>query len=83
VTATATGSPLVRALGAALRKRRKALGLTLAGVAGASGVSLGYVSQVERGANSPSLETLGRLAAALGVRASVLVAEAEAGAWEW
>ena len=43
------------------RNRRKALGLTLADVAKRSNVSLGYLSQIELGKSSASVETLYRV----------------------
>jgi DNA-binding NtrC family response regulator len=55
------------ALGSFLREKRRKLGLTLQQVAYRSGVSLGYLSQVELSKNSPSIETLHRLACALQV----------------
>lgn len=56
-------------LGAAIRERRKALGLTLADMAKRTNVSLGYLSQIELGKNSASIETLYRIA--LGLRVHV------------
>jgi DNA-binding response OmpR family regulator len=55
-------------LGAAIRERRKALGLTLAEMAKRTDVSLGYLSQIELGKNSASIETLYRIALGLRVR---------------
>ncbi|NVK07277.1 MAG: helix-turn-helix transcriptional regulator [Marivivens sp.] len=54
-------------LGALVRKRRKQLGLTLQGLSDATGVSTGYVSQIERDLALPSLGTLAQLAAGLDV----------------
>jgi DNA-binding response OmpR family regulator len=59
-------------LGAAIRERRKALNLTLADVAKRAGVSLGYLSQIELGKNSASIETLYRIALALQIRLAEL-----------
>ena len=59
---------LKESLGAAIRERRKALGLTLAQMAQRTGVSLGYLSQIELGKNSASIETLYRISLGLGVR---------------
>ncbi len=56
------------ALGNAIRERRKALGLTLAEMAKRTGVSLGYLSQIELGRNSASIETLYRISLGLRVR---------------
>ena len=55
-------------LGAAIRERRKALGLTLADMAKRTNVSLGYLSQIELGKNSASIETLYRICLALGIK---------------
>ena len=59
-------------LGAAIRERRKALGLTLAEMAKRTNVSLGYLSQIELGKNSASIETLYRIALGLRVRVADL-----------
>lgn len=59
-------------LGAAIRERRKALGLTLADMAKRSNVSLGYLSQIELGKNSASIETLYRIALGLRIRVADL-----------
>lgn len=61
-------------LGAAIRERRKALNLTLAQVSDRTGVSLGYLSQIELGKNSASIETLYRICLALGLKMSELFA---------
>jgi CheY-like chemotaxis protein len=63
---------LKQALGAAIRDRRKGLGLTLAQMAQRTGVSLGYLSQIELGKNSASIETLYRVSLGLGIRMSEL-----------
>ncbi|MEM7319920.1 MAG: helix-turn-helix domain-containing protein, partial [Pseudomonadota bacterium] len=42
-------------LGQSIRLRRKELGLTMQTVADAAGLSVGFISQVERGLTSPSL----------------------------
>ena len=62
------GTPTGNAsLGARLRELRQEKGLKLAALANQSGVSLAYVSEVERGRKLPSLEVLDRLAGALGL----------------
>jgi CheY-like chemotaxis protein len=63
---------LRESLGSAIRERRKALGLTLAQMAQRTGVSLGYLSQIELGKNSASIETLYRISLGLGMRMSEL-----------
>src|SRR5205823_12238329 len=55
-------------LGLVIRERRKALGLTLADMSKRSNVSLGYLSQIELGKNSASIETLYKISLGLGVR---------------
>jgi mannose-6-phosphate isomerase-like protein (cupin superfamily)/DNA-binding XRE family transcriptional regulator len=56
--------PLV---GARIKRRRRERGLTLAGVAAATGLNVGYLSQLENDKASPSLETLAALADAFDV----------------
>jgi CheY-like chemotaxis protein len=65
-------SALRESLGAAIRERRKGLGLTLAQMAQRTGVSLGYLSQIELGKNSASIETLYRISLGLGVKMAEL-----------
>lgn len=59
-------------LGAVIRDRRKAMGLTLADMAKRTNVSLGYLSQIELGKNSASVETLYRISLGLGIRMAEL-----------
>lgn len=54
-------------VGEVLRARRIAQGLTLRDVSAKARVSLGYISEVERGQKEPSSELLAALAAALEV----------------
>jgi CheY-like chemotaxis protein len=63
---------LRESLGAVIRERRKTMGLTLAQMAQRTGVSLGYLSQIELGKNSASIETLYRISLGLGLRMSDL-----------
>src|SRR5207237_7525258 len=63
---------LRESLGSAIREKRKALGLTLAQMAQRTSVSLGYLSQIELGKNSASIETLYRIALGLRVRVADL-----------
>ncbi|MCS6863866.1 MAG: response regulator [Gemmataceae bacterium] len=67
-----TEEALKEALGQAIRERRKALGLTLANMSDRTGVSLGYLSQIELGKNSASIETLYKICLALGMKMSEL-----------
>jgi len=52
-------------LGEQIRERRRALGKTLKDVAGATGLSVGFMSQIERNQTVPSLSSLGMVAKAL------------------
>src|SRR5947209_3893752 len=56
-----------RLLGDVLRRHRQRQGRTLRDVAAAAKVSLGYLSEVERGRKEASSELLGSLCAALGI----------------
>ncbi|VTT97075.1 dna-binding response regulator : DNA-binding response regulator OS=Chondromyces apiculatus DSM 436 GN=CAP_5016 PE=4 SV=1: Response_reg: HTH_19 [Gemmataceae bacterium] len=67
-----TEDALREALGTAIRERRKALGLTLSNMSDRTNVSLGYLSQIELGKNSASIETLYRICLALGMKMSEL-----------
>lgn len=67
-----TEDALREALGNAIRERRKALGLTLSNMSDRTSVSLGYLSQIELGKNSASIETLYRICLALGMKMSEL-----------
>jgi DNA-binding response OmpR family regulator len=67
-----TEDALRESLGTAIRTRRKALGLTLADLSKRTDVSLGYLSQIELGKNSASIETLYRICLALGMKMSEL-----------
>lgn len=50
-----------------LRELRTERGLRLRDIAGQAGISVPYLSDLERGRTTPSLETLGALAAAYGI----------------
>ncbi|MGW5241177.1 helix-turn-helix domain-containing protein [Monashia sp. NPDC004114] len=59
-------SPLLREVyGLLLRRRRLAAGRTLADVAAEAGVSMAYLSEVERGLKEPSSEVLAAICIAL------------------
>lgn len=66
-----SGAPQV---GAAIRDRRKRLGLTLKALAEGCGLSVPFLSQVERNQAMPSLVSLTSIARALGVEMSYFVA---------
>jgi DNA-binding response OmpR family regulator len=59
---------LRESLGKAIRERRKSLGLTLAQLAKRTKMSIGYLSQIELGKNSASIEKLYRISLGLGVK---------------
>ncbi len=63
---------LERCLGTALRQKRLAHGLTIADVSELAGISRGMLSKIENGQSATSLDTLHRLARALGVSLSAL-----------
>jgi DNA-binding response OmpR family regulator len=65
-------------LGSSIRERRKAQALTLAQMETKTGISLGYLSQIELGKNSASIETLYRICLALGIKMSELFASIKA-----
>lgn len=54
--------------GGVLREERTRAGRTLADVAGQAGISVQYLSEVERGRKEPSSEVLAAVAGALGLR---------------
>jgi len=79
VTNGSTEDDTALSVGGQLRHWRKAAGLFLSDVAGATELSPGYISQVERGLANPSLETLKRLADAVGQSVGGLFVDAEPG----
>ncbi|MEL5959658.1 helix-turn-helix domain-containing protein [Streptomyces sp. CLV115] len=68
-------TPLV---GPGIRRRRRALEMTLAEVAGRAGLSVPFLSQIENGRSRPSMGSLQRIADALGTSAVQLLSTAEA-----
>ena len=64
--------------GGAVRRRRRALDLTLAAVAERSGLSVPFLSQIENERARPSMRSLQRLADALTTTAVELLAAADA-----
>ena len=63
--------------GEALRRVRLAAGLSQEQLGLESGVQRNFISLIETGQNQPTITTIARLARALGMKASELVAEAE------
>ncbi|MDY0743396.1 helix-turn-helix transcriptional regulator [Paucibacter sp. R3-3] len=70
-----SSSDLPARLGRNLSARRKALGLTQAGVAERLGVDTETLSRFERGKHVPSLQTLERLAETLGSTCAELLGQ--------
>src|SRR5215208_1717958 len=64
---------ILRSLGATIRNRRKQAELTLQEVADRAGLSISYLSQVERNLLAPSLSTLKRIADILSIPAGQLM----------
>ena len=60
-------------LGARLRARRKAIGKTMQQVADEAGLTIGFISQIERGLSSPSLASLYNVAQALDASVDMFV----------
>ena len=65
------------AFGVVLRRLRHAAGFSQEQLGLESGVQRNFVSLIETGQNQPTIGTVFRLAAALGVKPSKMVAEAE------
>ena len=61
------GDELQELLGRRMARFRKASGLTQEQLAGRLSVALETISRMERGVNVPSIRTLGKIAAALGI----------------
>lgn len=69
--------PYAQYRGSMIRKMRKAQNLTLADLAEETGLSLSFLSQVERGIINPSINSLRRIALALGTPVSRFFDESE------
>lgn len=67
----------VGALGAVVRRTRQRMGLSVEALAESSALSAGLISQLERGRGNPSLQTLSRLAGALGTPLIALLQSAQ------
>jgi transcriptional regulator with XRE-family HTH domain len=66
---------LRRELGDALRARRRAQGLTLREVSASASVSLGYLSEIERGEKEASSELLASICTALDLPLSQVLSD--------
>ena len=73
--ATGDMNELRARFGAAVRKRRHGVGWSQEELAERSGLHRTYISDLERGARNVSLETIGKIAQALGVPISDLFSE--------
>jgi transcriptional regulator with XRE-family HTH domain len=69
---------IANAFGAVLRDCRVKVGLSQEALAGTAGVDRTFVSLLERGLRQPTLETLFRLAGALGVSPATMVSRTAA-----
>jgi len=69
--------PLTPWLGAAIRERREATGLSQEALAEKARLHRTYISMVERAERNVSVDKLDLIASALTVRASVLLQQAE------
>lgn len=58
-------APSISSVGTLIRHRRRELGLTQGAVADAAGLSVGFISQIERGLTMPSLTSVVGIAEAL------------------
>lgn len=72
IEAPATGATV--AFGGRIREMRRKAGMTLQALADQAGISVGFLSQVERDKATPSLGTLASVAGALGVDIDVFIA---------
>lgn len=66
-------------VGDEVKHLRKARGITLSALAQGTGLSQGYLSQIERGISSPSIKALHSISRALGVTISWFFLNAEGG----
>ena len=71
-------SSLEETVGAAIRELRQRDGLTIAQIAEKAGISRGMLSKIENGHTSAGMDTLARIARALGVSMSMLFSKYDA-----
>lgn len=76
IRATVAEAAYLAELGARVRYRRKALGLTRKAVATLCGVHAQYIGQIERGRANPTVLLAARLSRVLGVELMLLEADA-------
>ena len=72
------GTAIEASVGAAIRELRQRHGLTIAEVSEQANVSRGMLSKIENGQTTPGLDTLARIARALGVSMSMLFSRYDA-----
>jgi transcriptional regulator with XRE-family HTH domain len=77
--APTSGGDLLRALGRQIRELRKARGMTLSDLAVRTGLSVSFLSQVERSISSPSVTALHEIGRALDVNISWFFANGDPG----
>lgn len=77
--AASSRGAILRALGKQIRDLRKSRGMTLADLERCTGMSVSYLSQVERSLSSPSVVALYGISRALGVNISFFFADGEVG----
>lgn len=65
-------SNIVKAVGARIRELRKARRMAQKTLAAKAGISVSFLSMIERGERAPHIETIGHLADALGVAVPAL-----------
>lgn len=75
--AASSGAEVDREIGAGLRRLRRARRLSLVDLAARTNLSIGFLSQIERGKSSPTLRALAGVADALGVGLGDLFPAAE------
>jgi transcriptional regulator with XRE-family HTH domain len=73
-----TETQLLDAFATALRKRRLALNLSQEEMAAQAGVSMRYISLLESRRHQPSLKTIQKLCAVMGMTMAAFIAEVEA-----
>lgn len=73
-----SSGPFELPFGSALRRLRLAAGMSQEQLGLEAGVQRNFISLIETGQNQPTISTIAKLARALGMKASELVAQAEA-----
>jgi transcriptional regulator with XRE-family HTH domain len=68
---------LARGLGLAIREARLNVGISQERLSEQAGLDRTYLSGIERGSRNPTLDSLARLGAALGIELSDLIKRAE------